>query len=253
MKRKIPDNPSGIFSAKKRRSDIFNADAIERYIKKYGFGPQNPPLSSSLSAETFRQHYYDKKGLMEFCRSIGISTVGLKSDLNNRIELYLKTGQVSVVQPKASSARPDSKTGLTLDKRVVNYKSDSVTRRFFKKHIPEFTGFSALVQKQIKERLAQGEVFAYQDVIELHKDFLRNKNAAKAEGLATKVAHDSCQYNQFFIDYSHDQDPKVHSAKDAWVLARDSAGDKSYQGYKEKIERIRNVLNTQSVTRTNTI
>jgi hypothetical protein len=166
----------------------------------------------------------------------------LKNDLNNRIELYLRTGHITVIHPKIASKRPDSELGLSLNTIVNHYKSDPVTRQFFAEHIPAFKSFSALVQKQIRQRLAEGKEFTYGDVIEMHKTFLREKNTAKKLGQVTKVAHDSCQYNQFFIDYSHDLNSKVHSAKDAWMLVRNSAGEKTYKHYKDHIEEISEIL-----------
>jgi hypothetical protein len=123
--------------------------AIEHYISEHGFGAPKPLLSSKLSADMFREHYYDKKELIKFCRSTSISTLGLKHDLNQRIDVFLRTGQVITVTPKKKLAAPDSETGLWLDKQVVNYKSDLMTRQFFQKHMLNFTSFSALVQKQM--------------------------------------------------------------------------------------------------------
>jgi hypothetical protein len=133
----------------------------------------------------------------------------------------------------------------------VNYKSDPATRAFFTKHCEGFTGFSALVQKQIRERLANGETFTYADVIQMHEHFLANKNSAKASGQATTVAHDSCQFNQFYIDYSHDAEPKAHTANAAWMLVRETAGDKTYQRYKARITEIRAILAANMELETN--
>ncbi|MDX2346987.1 MAG: SAP domain-containing protein [Legionella sp.] len=212
-------------------------ELLKNYISKNGFGPQTPLLSRALSADTFRQHYYDKQTLIKFCRSIGIPTSGLKNDINDRIDTFLRTGHVVAVTSKKKSKAviPDSEAGLLLDKQVVYYKSDLITRNFFQKHIPEFTGFSALVQKQIKARLNQGEIFTYCDEIEMQQLFLKNKNKSKIK----QVAHDACQYNQFLIDYSQDKTPKIHSAKEAWLLVRDSAGEKTYQRYHAKIDEIK--------------
>ena len=162
-----------------------------------------------------------------------------------RIENYLVTGEI--VQEtnsvkRSGGAEADSKTGLHLDKMVVNYKSDPVTREFFKKNIPQFKGFSAHVQKDLKERLKKGEQLDYGDLIELHKEFLRMK-CQKHPKVTSLVAHDSCQFNQFQIDYKNDkQDAKVHSLKEAWFLVRNSSGDKTYKRYRERIAEIRNIL-----------
>lgn len=233
---------SGIFSSKRKRDDSLNEDVIN-YIKSNGFGDPIPELTKHLSPEVFRQHYYDKNELMAFCRNIGISTAGLKEDLNGRIELFLRTGKKNNIRSRQSVTIADSVDGLKLEQQVVNYKSDPKTRAFFARNIPKFTGFSALVQKQIKERLKNSEVFTYADAIQMHKDFLSNKNAEKKAGKAVKVAHESCQYNQFSIDYKHDQSPKLHTMTEAWMLVRNSGGAKTYERYKDQIQVIKNILN----------
>ena len=168
------DESSDTLLIKQITDDALN-QAVINYIKSNGFGDPIPELTRHLSPEIFRQHYYDKTELMEFCRSFGISTAGLKEDLNERIELFLRTGKKTVIKPVQITSIADSVNGLNLEKRVINYKSDPKTRAFFARHIPQFTGFSALVQKQIKERLKNNEVFTYADAIQMHKDFLSNK------------------------------------------------------------------------------
>jgi len=247
------ENPNRSFFVKKQSRMTSDAEGILRYLENHEFGTPPPMLSKKLSPDVFKQHYYDKNELTEFCRSIGISTTGQKNDLNSRIELYLRTGRVTVVAPVVRSTRPDSEIGLTLDKVVVNYKSDPVTRQFFERNCRGFTGFSALVQKQIKQRLADGESFTYGDVIAMHRAFLKNKQQARDTGQATTVAHDSCQFNQFYIDYSHDNSSKVHTAKEAWMLVRNTAGAKTYQRYKDRIEEIRGELSTQEASKTPSI
>lgn len=218
---------------------------IREYVSIHGFGATTPPLTRDLAADIFRQHYYDKTVLMDFCRQIGISINGLKNEVNDRIDLYLRTKKITQITMSKKSGSADSEQGLRLDKIVVNYKSDPVTRAFFEKHIPGFTGFSAYVQKWLKGRLSNEETFTYADVIEEHKRFLKGKLKERVSGKERIVAHDSCQFNQFYIDYSHDSQEKPHSAKEAWFLVRDTAGDKTYARYKEKIQQITGQLDAK--------
>ena len=216
---------------------------IREYIDTHGFGPTTPALTRHLSADIFRQHYYDKSVLMEFCREIGISTIGLKNEINDRIDLYLRTKKITRIEVPKKTGTPDSEEGLRLDKIVVNYKSDPKTRAFLQKHIGDFTGFSAYVQKWLKARLANGEIFTYGDIVAEHKRFLQGKQSERVSGKRPVVAHDSCQFNQFYIDYSHDTEEMPHTAKEAWFLVRDTAGAKTYERYKEKIQQIMTQIN----------
>ena len=221
---------------------VTKADIINKYIEKHGFGLCSTPLSTSLTPENFRLNYYCKADLINFCRSHGLSSTGLKSELNARIELFLETGKVITGSVKKNKAQPDSEAGLSLTKQVINYKSDAITRAFFEKHIPGFKGFSAFIQKWLKQRLHDGDIFTYKDVVEKHIEFLQNKKKAKTNGEAPTVTHASCQFNQFFMDYSHDKSDKFHSAKNAWQLVRNSAGEKTYRRYKNRINEIISIL-----------
>ncbi len=215
--------------------------AINQYISDYGFGDKKPQLSCQLSADIFRQHYYDKKELIHFCRSMGIPTSGLKNELTQRIDVFLSTGQVMPVTRKRQSSKPDSESGLALDKKVFHYRSDLVTRRFLQKHVPNFTGFSALLQKKIRLCLDNNEQLTYLDVIEMYKNLIQSKSKT------SRVAHDSCQYNQFCIDYSQDSSAKIHAIQNAWLFIRDTAGDKTYLRYKCRMEEIYSfILNQQN-------
>ena len=220
---------------------------ILAHIKENGFGgfkigAARPSLSPSLSPEDFRLNYYYKTELAEFCRAEGIPTAGSKSEMNSRIETYLLTGKIAKLFAAVKTGEPDSRNGLSLDKPVVNYKSDPATREFFKKHIPEFKGFSAFVQKDLKRRLSEGEKLQYRDLIVMHKQFLNSKHNQSSP---IRVAQDSCQLNQFQIDYKneHDNTIKVHSLKDAWRLIRNSPGEKTFKRYKETIQAIREDIN----------
>ncbi len=121
---------------------------IREYVEQHGFGPTTPDLVVGLSPGIFLKHYYDKKTLLEFCRDHRIPSHGQKNELTTRIEHFLRTGKILNSNAQKKSTLPfDSELGLRLDRQVVNYKSDPVTRRFFERHIPGFTGFSAYVQK----------------------------------------------------------------------------------------------------------
>lgn len=235
---------NGTATFMKPKTDVNQFSAIRAYIQKNGFGEKTPALTKSLNADVFRQHYYDKNTLLDFCNLHGISPVGLKNELNDRIDLFLRKGIVTRKQPVKKSDKWDSESGLHLDLTVVNYKSDDKTREFFAKHIKDFK-FSAYIQKWLKERLKNGETFTYGDVIEEQKRFQKEKSAAKSAGKPLKVAHDSCQMNQFYSDYSQEPAAQPHTRQEAWELVRDTAGDKTFARYKLQIQEIIQKINAE--------
>lgn len=231
---------------KKPNSNLFIA--IKAYITKHGFGTPRSKLVRGMDADIFRQNYYTVTELKEFCDEIGISKAGLKPDLSIRIETYLRSDKIIGTHSYKPTGKPDSQFGLSLNRKVCHYKSDSKTRAFFKDHIVGFTGFSALVQKQIKERLANNESFTYGEVIEMHKQFICNKEQARASGECKVVAHSSCEYNQFSIDYAGDTTSKPHTLAEAWELVRTTVGANTYERYQQRIQEIKKIVLGQGNT-----
>ena len=56
-----------------------------------------PILNTNLNSDTFRNYYYLKEELVEFCRNNGIPTSGGKLELTDRIAYFLDTGNVKTV------------------------------------------------------------------------------------------------------------------------------------------------------------
>ena len=56
----------GLFAMNKKKKSNTDSEAILQYIDEHGFGETTPPLTKSLKADVFKQHYYDKNELMEF-------------------------------------------------------------------------------------------------------------------------------------------------------------------------------------------
>ncbi len=52
-----------------------------------------PKLDKNLSPEEFRQYYFLKEELKDFCRTEGLKVGGSKEDLEKRIVHYLSTGE----------------------------------------------------------------------------------------------------------------------------------------------------------------
>ena len=55
---------------------------------------QRPELSKDIDAATFREYYYLKEELVDFCRENGLPVSGGKVELTERIAVFLETGTI---------------------------------------------------------------------------------------------------------------------------------------------------------------
>ena len=54
---------------------------------------ERPKLDCNLDSKTFKEYYYLKEELVDFCRQNGLQTTGGKIDLTQRIAHFLDTGE----------------------------------------------------------------------------------------------------------------------------------------------------------------
>lgn len=55
---------------------------------------ERPKLDKNLDGKTFREFYYLKEELVDFCRRYGLPTSGGKLEITERIAHFLDTGEV---------------------------------------------------------------------------------------------------------------------------------------------------------------
>lgn len=53
-----------------------------------------PNLTKDISVESFKDYYWLKEELQFFCRANEISASGSKIEISNRIETFLRTGEI---------------------------------------------------------------------------------------------------------------------------------------------------------------
>lgn len=189
---------------------------------------KTPELDRLLHADIFTQHYYTVQQLRSFCQKEGLSSAGVKSELNERIEVYLRSGKklAHKRQTIIGSFDSDSENGIRPDTPVLNYKTDQATRAFFNS---QGVKFRASVFPYIREKKEANEKITYGDLVTLLK-----KEAAdrKNPNHKTKILK-STEFNQFTRDYSEDTKwIKPHSLKQAWEYIKSIPGPKTYAHYK---------------------
>lgn len=186
---------------------------------------KRPKLTNRLDPKTFKECYFLKAELTNFCKENRLSTAGMKPEISERIYQFLKTGKkIKFTQEKNTSC--DSDKLLTPKTVVVNYKNDPATRDFFIKHIGKHFKFSARVNIFRKAAIAKGEKITYGDLI---KEWLKEHELRKNKSIKLPIMK-SCEYNQFTRDY-YAENPHAprKSVIAAWKQARILAGEHTYK------------------------
>ena len=74
---------------------------------------ERPKLSRDIDSKTFREYYYLKEELIDFCRENGLPVSGGKIELTERISFYLETGKVLPATTKTVKRKSTITTELT--------------------------------------------------------------------------------------------------------------------------------------------
>jgi hypothetical protein len=133
---------------------------------------KRPELTRELSSQSFREYYYLKSELMEFCRKERLSTSDSKPELADRIEAYLQTGErIAAAKPIAgkSSVCPEMSPDSVVEE---NFRCSECHRDFFKSVIGGSFTFNVAFQTWLKSNAGKtyaDAVLAYKEIAEKKK------------------------------------------------------------------------------------
>lgn len=103
-------------------------------------------LGNNLDSKTFKEYYYLKEELLDFCRKNDLQTTGGKLELTERITNFLDTGKRT---HKANTTRRTKIVDeITLDAIIEeNFACSEKHRKFYKEHIGNSFSFNVAFQK----------------------------------------------------------------------------------------------------------
>lgn len=105
-----------------------------------------PKLDKNLDGKTFREFYYLKEELVDFCRRYGLPTSGGKLEITQRIAHFLDTGEV--IAAKKVQKKSQIIGNITTDTEIEpNFVCSEKHRSFFKEHIGNGFSFNVAFQK----------------------------------------------------------------------------------------------------------
>ena len=178
-----------------------------------------PELNKKLDSKTFRDYYYLKEELIDFCRKNNLQTTGSKIELTDRISKYLDTGEI--ISKTYDSRRTKIIDEITLDSIIEdNFVCSEKHRAFYKKEIGNSFSFNVLFQKWLKSNAGK----TYKDSIDAYYKILEDKKNNKT------TIDKQFEYNTYIRDFFNDnKDKSLEQAIKCWKYKKSLKGHNKYE------------------------
>ncbi|WP_296873689.1 DUF6434 domain-containing protein [uncultured Methanobrevibacter sp.] len=175
-------------------------------------------LTKNLSPYEFKEYYFLKDELKDFCRLEGLKVSGSKQDLENRIIHYLSTGEM-LEEPVVKEVSNNSHSTITLDSKLgENFKCGQDKREFFEKEIGKTFKFKVKFQKWLKANPDK----TYREAIDAYFEIQNSKEKTNIDK--------QFQYNQYIRDFFNDNDGKsLEEAIKCWKYKKSLKGHNRYE------------------------
>ena len=177
-----------------------------------------PELTKELDPDEFKDYYFLKEELKDFCRSEGLKVSGSKGDLEKRIIHYLSTGE-DLKEPVLKQKSNEKISEITLDSKIgENFKCSEDKREFFEKEIGSSFKFKVKFQKWLKANPDK----TYRDAIDKYYE-IQNSNEKTEIGK-------QFQYNRYIRDFFEDNvDKSLDDAIRCWKYKKSLKGHNRYE------------------------
>ena len=176
-------------------------------------------LDTNLDSKTFREYYYLKEELVDFCRKHNLQSTGGKLELTDRIAEFLDTGKRNTATHTKKNS--PSVGEITLDTVIEsNFVCSEKHRAFYKEHIGKSFSFNVLFQKWLKSNAGK----TYRDSIDAYYQILEDKKK-------NKTAIDrQFEYNTYIRDFFADnKDKTLEQAIKCWKYKKSLKGHNRYE------------------------
>lgn len=185
---------------------------------------ERPNLDNNLDGKIFKEYYYLKEELIDFCRKNDLQTTGGKLELTERIAKFLDTGKKTY---KTHTTRKNRIVDeITLDTIIEdNFVCSEKHRAFYKKQIGNSFSFNVAFQKWLKSNSGK----TYQDSIKAYYQILEDKKKNKT------IIDKQFEYNTYIRDFFADnKDKSLEQAIRCWKYKKSLKGHNKYE--KEDLE-----------------
>ena len=197
-------------------------------------------MTKILTLEEYKNRYWHKTELTKVCSELGLSSHGTKAELQERIQIFLKTGQKNSHLNRLEKNRKrlsKSLSSISLTTRLIpdGFKFNHVSRQFFADYfgVKKFSFTKEMAQALRAAEKRSDTDMTVKNLIKVYKttQSQKRKGIFKSEAPEEKTY----QWNQFVKDFS--KDPKTAKfpnrlkvAAKLWKQVRDSdQTDRSYK------------------------
>lgn len=180
---------------------------------------ERPVLDRNLDSKTFRDFYYLKEELVNFCKENGIPVSGGKIEIADRIAYFLDTGKVPSVP---SLRKKDTTVSIISENTIIeaNFVCSEKHRAFFREHIGKGFSFNVAFQKWLKTNTGK----TYKEAIVAYYQILEDKKKGK-----TKIDK-QFEYNIYIRDFFADNKGKsLEEAIKCWKYKKQLQGHNRYE------------------------
>lgn len=180
---------------------------------------ERPDLDKLSDSKTFREFYYLKEELVDFCRKNGLPVSGGKIEISDRIGYFLDTGKV---MPTSTVKRNAVKiVDITEDTQIEeNFVCSERHRAFFKEHIGSTFSFNVAFQKWLKGNAGK----TYKEAIAAYYQILKEKKNRKT------TIDKQFEYNTYIRDFFADNPGRaLEDAIKCWKYKKQLPGHNRYE------------------------
>ena len=175
-------------------------------------------LNKGFDSNTFRDSYYLKTELIDYCRYNGISTCGSKGEITERIAVFLESGNAL---PAAKITRKTTKvTAINEETKIeANIICSQKHRDFFKRFIGKSFSFNVSFQKWLQNNAGK----TYNEAITAYYRLREEKKRKKT------IIGKQFEYNNYIREfYAENQGKSLKEAIICWNYKKKLPGDNHY-------------------------
>lgn len=188
---------------------------------------KRPKLDKYISVKDFRDFYWLKEELVQFCRTEQLKTSGGKIEIAHRIEHYLEHGKAPTEKAKSKRKIQSNfdwaNEQLSLQTIITdNYRNSENVRHFFQKQIGKTFKFNVKFMNWMKSNTGKTLENAIAAWLQIEEDKKSNKQAKK---IAPQF-----EYNTYLRDYlAQNPNGSRETGIKLWKIKRSMRGDNVYR------------------------